>query len=68
MVQTHTTDTYPFRVRSFFCITLSENIYMVHPLVPTTNAPNGSIHHLWTPLTGHKTTKLYPLGLQLRTN
>lgn len=64
------TDTYTppirtlIRVRSFFCITLSETIYMVHPLVPTTNAPNGSIHHLWTPLVGHKTTHLYPLGMQ----
>lgn len=41
---------------------------MVHPLVPTTNVPNGPILNLWTPLVGHKTTKLYPLGLQLCTN
>lgn len=67
MVQTHATDTYPLRVRSFL-FQLHGILYLFHFLVTTTNVPNGPILNLWTPLVGHKTTELYPLGLQLCTS
>ena len=68
MVQTHIHYRYvPLFGYVLFCSNLKETTYTVHPLVPTTNAPNGPILNLWTPLVGHKTTHLYPLGMQLCT-
>ena len=47
MVQTHTTNTYPLRVRSFL-FQLNGTFYLFHFLVPTTNVPNGPMQ-----LVGH---------------